>query len=182
MNPSRFIKYLQKWTWKHCKSCLWEIISICDRRLQVKFCTFLHPKVRTKSGTRIFCLHFGSKLILCKFRPRTFCPDERYLQIIGDRIDVFEHYCIDEYNIRQKTNFSIRFDYVAIFRNISVMHWQNYRSCKYFIPLRSIYASQHSKMVLEFDKYCLQLWIRPVLFSNCRDSIPIRPVLNSPTI
>ena len=32
------------------------------------------------------------------------------------------------------------------------------------------------------DNYCIQLWIRPVLFSSCIDLKLIRPVLNSPTL
>ena len=31
-------------------------------------------------------------------------------------------------------------------------------------------------------RYCIQLWIRPVLFSPCRDLRLIRPVLNSPSL
>ena len=33
-----------------------------------------------------------------------------------------------------------------------------------------------------FPKYCIQLWIRPVLFSPFRDLWLIRPVLNSPSL
>ena len=77
MNPSTFIKSLQKWAWKHCNSWLWEIISIWDLKSECRLRSTLSVNIIVK----LFSL-----LLYCYFYPLAQCirynQNSLYLKVL----------------------------------------------------------------------------------------------------